>query len=180
LWTNGISPVIDFISGAMSDVGETIGDVFGNIAGVVKGAFDGTVSFLKSVINSIIGVINGATSGVNTLIRGVNKVPGVNFPHIPAIPKLAQGAIITAPTLAMVGEGSEAEAVLPLSKLERLINVNAGPTGGGMTRDDLFAAMREFGVTFAYTGDALAKGQVVKGKRADQLDAHAGLGTVVA
>ena len=141
LWNNGISPVIDFISGAMTRVGETIGDVFGNIAGVVKGAFNGTVSFLKSVINQIIGVINGATGGVNKLIEGVNKVPGVDFPRIPAIPKLAAGGIITAPTLAMVGEGREPEAVLPLSKLERLINVNSTPASGGGITYNLYEVM---------------------------------------
>ena len=169
LWDNGISPVIDFISDAMSEVGETIGDVFGNIAGVVEGAFNGTVSFLKSVINQIIGVINGATGGVNKLIRGVNNVPGVNFPTIPSIPKLAQGAIITAPTLAMVGEGRESEAVLPLSKLERMINVTADPAGGGITRDDLFSAMREFGGEFASVGQQIADGRVNAARRSDKI-----------
>ena len=33
------------------------------------------------------------------------------------IPTLAQGGIVTRPTLAMIGEGGESEAVIPLSKL---------------------------------------------------------------
>ena len=179
LWNNGISPVIDLISGAMTRVGETIGDVFGKIAGVIKGAFNGTVSFLKGVINAIIRVINGATGGVNKLITGVNKVPGVNFPNIPAIPYLASGAIITAPTLAMVGEGRESEAVLPLSKLERLINVSPSASSG-ITRDDLKAFAREIAVaTTSSTVSITAAGFDQAARRAG-LDAHAGLGTVVA
>ena len=38
------------------------------------------------------------------------------------IPGFAQGGIVTRPTLALVGEGRESEAILPLSKLNRLMN----------------------------------------------------------
>ncbi len=49
---------------------------------------------------------------------------------------LASGGIVTGPTLAMVGEGNESEAVMPLSKLGNLMNntFNAGAmasNGGG-------------------------------------------------
>jgi len=131
LWDNGISPVIDFISDAMTRVGDKIGDVFGDIAGVIKGAFDGTVSFLKSVINSIIRVINGATSGVNTLIRGVNKVPGVNFPTIPAIPHLAKGGTATSGGAALVGE--EGPEILNLKRGASIIPLSRAGGGGQKT-----------------------------------------------
>jgi hypothetical protein len=45
--------------------------------------------------------------------------------------KLADGGIVTSPTLAMVGEGGEPEAVIPLSKLPALMGAGAG--GGGVT-----------------------------------------------
>ena len=38
----------------------------------------------------------------------------------------AEGGIVTGPTLAVIGEGSENEAVLPLSRLDSLINTSAG------------------------------------------------------
>lgn len=37
------------------------------------------------------------------------------------IPALAEGGIVTGPTLALIGEGSESEAVIPLSKLNNMI-----------------------------------------------------------
>ena len=40
------------------------------------------------------------------------------------VPKLASGGITTGPTLAMIGEGTEQEAVLPLSKLKQLLGYN--------------------------------------------------------
>lgn len=41
-----------------------------------------------------------------------------------AVPAMASGGIVTSPTLALVGEGRESEAVLPLSKLDGLLGRN--------------------------------------------------------
>ena len=48
---------------------------------------------------------------------------------------LADGGVATGPTLAMIGEGSESEAVLPLSKLGNIMrgSFNAGSMGQGNT-----------------------------------------------
>lgn len=43
-----------------------------------------------------------------------------------SIPALAEGGVTTGATLALIGEGSEQEAVLPLSKLEGMINAGGG------------------------------------------------------
>jgi len=43
------------------------------------------------------------------------------------VPALAEGGIVTGPTLALIGEGRESEAVIPLSKLPQI----AGANGGG-------------------------------------------------
>lgn len=40
---------------------------------------------------------------------------------MPNIPMLAEGGIVTGPTLAMIGEGKESEAVIPLSKLNTMM-----------------------------------------------------------
>jgi len=40
---------------------------------------------------------------------------------IRSIPEMAKGGIVTSPTVAMVGEGSEPEAIIPLSQLPRFI-----------------------------------------------------------
>lgn len=89
------------------------------------------------------GFINFFIKGINTLIGGANKlsftapewVPGlggktIGF-NLPTIPLLAKGGIVTGPTLAMVGEGREHEAILPLSKLQNLIQRAKGTGGGG-------------------------------------------------
>ena len=40
---------------------------------------------------------------------------------MPNIPMLAEGGIVTGPTLALIGEGKESEAVIPLSKLNTMM-----------------------------------------------------------
>ena len=51
-----------------------------------------------------------AAKGMMSLAGGLSPVP---------IPGLAEGGIVTKPTLALIGEGSESEAVIPLSKLNQ-------------------------------------------------------------
>jgi len=55
------------------------------------------------------------------------------------IPKMAEGGIVNKPTLAMIGEGNGAEAVIPLSKLGNMgggdININV--TGGMATSAEI-------------------------------------------
>jgi hypothetical protein len=75
-------------------------------------------------------------AGILSLISGGASKGGVSFlgafNKILGIPKMAAGGITTGPTLAMIGEGSENEAVLPLSKLGNIMqsSFNAGAMNG--------------------------------------------------
>lgn len=91
---------------------------------IVTGAVDTVVGTIKSMLNGIISMINKAISGINKLSAAASKVPGVSIPSIPSIPMLAEGGIVTRPTMAVIGEAGP-EAVLPLSKM--------GGFGGGTT-----------------------------------------------
>lgn len=127
-WTaikNVFSPVGRFFAGIwttiknkFSSVGRSVGNAIG---GAFRGAINGVLRFAGNQINGLINNINNAV-GV------INKIPGVNIPRISnlAIPQLATGGITTGPTLAMIGEGREQEAVLPLSKLDALLSNSGG------------------------------------------------------
>jgi hypothetical protein len=54
--------------------------------------------------------------------------------NLSKIPKLSSGGIVTGPTMALIGEGNESEAVLPLSKLNSMMNNN----GGGVQKVEVF------------------------------------------
>ena len=53
------------------------------------------------------------------------------------IPALAKGGVVTGPTLAMIGEGRESEAVLPLSKLDAMLG-NSGKGGAMINQTNNF------------------------------------------
>ncbi len=100
----------------------------GRVTKAVTGLFDGIPDSFRGAINSVIRWWNNLSFTI-----GGGSIMGVDIPSItlgtPNIPYLAQGGIVTRPTLAMVGEGREDEAVLPLSKLESLLNMSSGMGG---------------------------------------------------
>ena len=49
---------------------------------------------------------------------------GAGLKEVLNISPLASGGIVTGPTMALIGEGNESEAVLPLSKLNTMLNNN--------------------------------------------------------
>lgn len=109
----------------------------GVFTGNWRQAFQGLADIVKSIFGAIGGIIkapiNAAISGINAAIRGVNTlsfdvpswVPGIGGSHfginLPTIPALAEGGIVTKATMALVGEGKEHEAVIPLSKLDKIV-----------------------------------------------------------
>ena len=103
---------------------------------------------VNAIINGILGafesVVNGAIMMVNGIIRAYNAIPilpdiktiqHINLPNIGntaspraeagrlGLPRMAEGGIVSSPTLALIGE-SGPEAVVPLDRMS---------TGGGIT-----------------------------------------------
>lgn len=68
-------------------------------------------------------MVAAATFGASTASAAAGLASLSAMSRALAIPGLADGGLVTKPTLAMIGEGGESEAVIPLSKL-------AGMTGG--------------------------------------------------
>jgi TP901 family phage tail tape measure protein len=89
--------------------------------------WNGMKATVSLVVDGIKGYVNLLIGALNLMIRGANKisisvpswVPGIGGKgfalNIPEIPKLAQGGIVTRPTLAMIGEAGP-EAVVPLGR----------------------------------------------------------------
>ncbi|MFM9643553.1 phage tail tape measure protein [Streptomyces turgidiscabies] len=96
----------------------------GRVGRAVAGMFDGMPKAFRGAINAVISAWNGLSFTI-----GGGSIMGVDIPSMtlgtPNIPMLEDGGIATGPTLAMVGEGSEKEAILPLSRLEQLLNTSS-------------------------------------------------------
>ncbi|MBS6475387.1 MAG: hypothetical protein KH354_05330 [Clostridiales bacterium] len=123
---DALGGLLDFITGVFSGNWEK---AWTGIKDFVKGIFDGLINVLKVPINWIISLINNVIRGINGTIDLINGIPGVNIGHIGEIPALASGGIVSAPTLAMVGEyggaSSNPEVIAPLDKLQAMLQ-NSG------------------------------------------------------
>ena len=105
---------------------------------------DGINAIVNTVIGFFAGMVNAAIGAVNMIISAYNSIPLLpdlpKAPTVPVpqlggtptsapsrmnIPRLADGGIVTGPTLAMIGEGNGPEAVIPLDRM--------GSMGGGIT-----------------------------------------------
>jgi hypothetical protein len=108
LWVEGFN----IMKGAVVTVAYAIGSAFKTAFNGIAQAWNKSVGSLSFTIPDIVGVPNR----------------GETF-SFPKIPLLAEGGIVTKPTLAMVGEGPESEAVIPLSKLDAMLSGRGGGKG---------------------------------------------------
>lgn len=167
IYEGSIKPTIDGIKTTFQGLISFISGVFsGDWTKAWEGAktsfagcFKALPDFAKGPLNLVISLANKAIAGLNSLgsFKIPDMVPGIGGQsvgiNIPEIPMLAAGGIATGPSLAMVGEGREPEAILPLSRLGGMMGA-AGPsisvsfspviqiTGAGAVREDVQSGLR--------------------------------------
>ena len=127
------------------DVGKAIID--GIVEGV-KALINMGTDAARGFVNAIIGFINKQLiDRINSLLEFSIPVPmapdiKINPPDIPKIPMLADGGIVTRPTLAMVGEAGP-EAVIPLSGAASMMgNITINVQGSVIAENDLVETVR--------------------------------------
>lgn len=127
-WTR-IQSIADTIWNAISGTAENLGNA-------LKAIFQGIATFIeeifKGIINFIIRQLNKVIDAANWVIKQLNKISfslpswipglggksfGINLSLLSHIPQLADGGIVTSPTLALIGEAGP-EAVVPLSRMD--------------------------------------------------------------
>jgi hypothetical protein len=115
--TNSIVGLFDAMEQGAS-AGEALNQMFKNLAKEIAATL-----LQATIFAAILSLISGGAAGGGISFgKAFGKVLG-----------LASGGVATGPTLAMIGEGSESEAVLPLSKLGNIMrgSFNAGSMSSG-------------------------------------------------
>lgn len=150
--------IIDFIVNVFSG---NFKGAWDSITGIFTGVWENFKNIAKAPLNWIIDKINAVINGINS-VKVPDWVPGLGGKgaNIANIPALASGGIVSKPTMALIGEGNESEAVMPLSKLKSMLTGNAP----SMPSLDLRGNSNSSSVTFApvinLAGNSDTKGEV--------------------
>lgn len=125
-WESMDKTCVKILSGMMNWIYDALDDIKGFFDGLYVSIIEGLANAFNSVSSGFKSFVNIIIGGLNTLIRGVNKIKidipdwvpnygGQSFGiNIREIPYLAKGAIVESPTMAMIGEAGS-EAVIPLN-----------------------------------------------------------------
>lgn len=134
---NAFSGAKDWISNQFKAAWDNVVKLFKSGGEIFKGIGESFGNIFKKVINGMIGGLNWVIAkpfeGLNAVLKGIKSInimgakpfDWIKTIPVPQIPKLAKGGLVTAPTLAMVGDNKGAshdpEVVSPLSKLQEMI-----------------------------------------------------------
>jgi SLT domain-containing protein len=122
------STVATFFKNTFESAWTAVKKVFSTGGKIFNGIKDGIVTAFKKIVNAIITGINKVVSiPFNAINKVLDKIRSVNIAgakpfsnlgsiSVPQIPQLAKGGIVNKATLAEIGEGKSAEAVIPLDK----------------------------------------------------------------
>jgi hypothetical protein len=136
-------------------VRKVVDNVFGFIKDVVIGSIDVITTYVQTVLGVYKTIFNTIAKLWNNTIGKLSFefpswVPGLGGKgfSVPNIPMLAEGGIVTSPTLAMIGEKGP-EAVIPLGRAGGMggnytINVNGGLASSAEIGQSVINAIRAF------------------------------------
>lgn len=123
----------ELIKDKTTEIFNSVRDYLTGIWDSIKNVFQSSIDFIMNKVNVFLDAVNkvksAASSVGSTISGGFNRaVDAIGF---------AEGGIVTRPTLAMIGEAGEAEAVIPLSKLgSTLGGINITITGNTFMSDE--------------------------------------------
>ena len=133
IWSGAWNGISSFVSNAWNGIMGFFTGAIGTVSGIFASIGNAIMAPFRNAFNSIAGFWNSTVGQISFTIP--DWVPGVggNGWSVPNIPMLANGGVITKPTLAVVGEAGP-EAVIPLSKLSQHLPEGRGAdSSGGIT-----------------------------------------------
>ena len=118
---------------AMKHIGSAVGSLVKSAGPMLKGLGNAMLTpwtGLAMALNALFGILAGIHISIPDWVPKYGG-RGFSFPRLSVpVPRLAAGGVVqarTGGTLALLGEAGEHEAVIPLSKLERMLG-----SGGGL------------------------------------------------
>lgn len=114
----------------------------------IKAIVNTVIGFFAGMVNAAIGAVNAIVSAYNAipLLPDLPKVPTMPVPQLGGnptqvagrlgLPRMAEGGIVSSPTLALIGEAGP-EAVVPLDRMQNGGGITINVTGGLATSAEI-------------------------------------------
>lgn len=117
--TGVINFVKNFFAGGWREAWESVKSIFTNV-------WDSIKIIARSALSAIVSPINNIISGINKVssVVGIKAIPTIE------IPQFAEGATVSRPTLAVVGEGRDPETIVPHNNKPRSRRLLANAAAG--------------------------------------------------
>ncbi len=108
---------------------EIVGDVWARVTDTVKGWIDAIIAFVRELPGRVLDAVRAIPDLIEDEIR---RIPGLGVALDVAgkageMLGLAEGGIVTRPTLSLLGEGAGPEAVIPLRRMAELFTAPTMP-----------------------------------------------------
>jgi hypothetical protein len=129
----------DVLNQTVGIIGGGLTDAFANALAGGQSAFAGIAQLISGLLIKIAAAIAAAAllaallsfTGLGTFTKSfaglTSSLSGISGlgKLITGVPALANGGVVSSPTLALIGEGNESEIVAPLSKFDAMVNSRA-------------------------------------------------------
>jgi hypothetical protein len=123
--SSGVGTVVNWISGLPGKLAKFGSDLLSTGSSLIQSLLKGLEAvgdFASQLGNDIWNAFKGGVnSGIGFINKGIHLIPGLGGVNIPL---LASGALVTRPTIAMIGEAGD-EAVIPMSTPQTAFSVAA-------------------------------------------------------
>ena len=143
-WWQTVKTIFGLIRGTAVAVFTAVGGAVSSWYTRVRGYIDAVYGAFKTVFNAVASIWNKTVGKLSFKVPSWVPVIGGKGFDVPDIPMLAEGGIVTGPTLAMIGERGP-EAVIPLNRAGAMGNTNITVNmPAGSNGDDVVRALQQW------------------------------------
>jgi hypothetical protein len=144
IWWQTVKTIFGLIRGTAVAVFTAVGGAVSSWYTRVRGYIDAVYGAFKTVFNAVASIWNNTIGKLSFKVPSWVPVIGGKGFDVPDIPMLADGGIVTGPTLAMIGERGP-EAVIPLNRAGAMGNTNITVNmPAGSNGDDVVRALQQW------------------------------------
>lgn len=167
--SNMLGFIVNVFTGKWGEAWANVKNIFKAMFDSLKGIAEGPINYVTDKVEQVKGAFGNAVNSVKSffgfgddsnsdveIVRQKLIEKGIAVKPDSSIPALANGGIVSKPTMALIGEGGESEAVMPLSKLGSMLGTSSTTTN---TTNNAPITVT-FAPTINIQGDQNVKGQV--------------------